>query len=287
MSRTLTGSLAAHLATGRLSLARCLRLDLIDGTSLGFTSLDQDIDVDLGDGVLTYSAVNGVVPSSISLSLGWDADNFEAAGAISAVMTRAAVLGGRYRGARFRLVEVNHQDVTQWGPLIGGKVANPKVEGGRYVLEMRGHVAAYNQKIGRVLSPGCDADFGDARCGATPQTWAATVAAVNSDLSIDVTFTGLTPTADEAQGGEITFVSGALVGTYKVDVFTLSGSTVALYVPFVESPQVGDALTLAEGCDKLRATCILKQGDATNFRGFPDLTGNDQYMQFPTPGVGS
>lgn len=287
MSRTLTGALPAHLATRRTTLARCLRLDLIDGTSLGFTSHNKELIVDLGDGPFAYSPSRGITPSAVSLSLGWDADSFEVTGPIDDVMTRQFLLGGRGRGARARQFDVNWRDVTQYAPLVGGKTGTPKVEGGRFRMEILGHGAAYNQTIGRVASPYCDADFGDARCGGTPQTWAAEVTAVNSGLSLELTFTGATPTAEEAQAGEITFTTGDLVGTYKVEVFRLDGTTLSLYVPLVQDPQVGDTLILKEGCSKLRSACIDHQGHAKNHRGFPDFTGNDELVQFGASGDGT
>lgn len=284
MSRTLTAGLAAHYATGKTSLARCLRLDLVDGTSFGITTLDQDIDVDLGDGVLTYEAGTGATPSAVALSLGFEADNLEVSGPVGSLVTRAGVLGGRYRGARARLFEVRFDSPTHYARLLSGKVYNSRIEAGAFVFGLRSHVAAYNQTIGRVISPYCNADFGDARCGATPLTFAATVASVVSDTTFTVTWTGATPTGAQALAGLVTFDTGALAGTLPIELFSLSGTTLSLYQSAAELPQVGDTLTLTEGCDKLRATCVTKLGDAATFRGFPDLTGTDGYVKYPVPG---
>lgn len=285
MSRVLSGALASHLATRRTTLARCLRLDLTDGTALGFTTLDIDLSVNLGDGALSYAAGTGVTPSALALSLGFDADNLEARGPIGSVVTRAAVLGGRYRAARARLFDVNWADTSQRAPLLAGKLAAARVEGAAFVFEIRSAIAAYNQTIGRVLSPYCDADFGDARCGAAPLSWAATVASVTDALTLSLSFSAGTPTAAQALAGKINFTSGALVGQPAMEVFGLAGGvTLSLYAALAEAPQVGDALTLTEGCDKRRATCVAKQGDATTFRGFPDLVGSDDYLKFPSPG---
>ncbi len=284
MTRTIGGSLATHLATGKTKLARCVRLDLVDGTSLGMTSFSAALSVNLGDGALTYQSDTGVVPSDLSLSLGLEADNVELAGPISVDITRAAVLGGRFRGARVRLFDVRWDALTQFMPLMSGKVYDARVEGGAFVLEVRSAAAAFNQTIGRVLSPYCNADFGDARCGATPTTWAAEVASVTDDMTISLTFTGATPTADDVRNGIATFTTGVLDGTLPVEVFSLSAGVLGLYLPLADLPDIGDELTLTEGCDKLRATCVDKQGNATNFRGFPDLTGTDNYLKYPVPG---
>jgi uncharacterized phage protein (TIGR02218 family) len=283
MSRTISGPLATHLATGATSLARCVRLDLVDGTSLGMTSFSADLSVDLGDGALTYAADTGVVPSDLSLSLGLEADNVELSGPISEDITRAMVLGGRFRGARVRLFDVRWDAPTQFMPLMSGKVYDARVESGAFVLEVRSAAAAFNQTIGRVLSPYCNADFGDARCGATPQTWAATVASVTDEMTIGLTFVGATPTANDVRNGIVTFTTGGLAGALPVEIFDLSAGVLSLYLPLADLPDIGDALTLKEGCPGLRSSCVEKQGNADNFRGFPDLTGTDNYLKYPVP----
>ena len=282
--RTADGGMTAHLATRRTKLARCVRLDLVDGSALGFTTHDVRLSVDLVDGAIDYDPEAGVAPSAIVLSLGLKADSCEITGPIGELVTRQMVLGGRFRGARARIFDVRWDAPTSFLRLLGGKVLDARVEGGAFVLEVRSAAAAFNQSIGRVLSPYCSADFGDARCKATPATWGATVAAVTDELTLELDWTGATPTADDVRAGLASFTSGALVGALPVEVFGLAGDVLSLYAPLVDAPQVGDALTLTEGCDKRRATCVAKQGDANNFRGFPDLTGTDDYLKYPVPG---
>ncbi|MDB5533971.1 MAG: orfg13 [Hyphomicrobiales bacterium] len=47
----------------------------------------------------------------------------------------------------------------------------------------------------------------------------------------------------------------------------------------------GDAFTIRAGCDKRFATCRDRFGNADNFRGFPQIPGNDFVMSYPTPGT--
>lgn len=160
MTRTIPAGIAADLVAGRITLARCLRLDLRDGTSLGFTTLDSAISVNLGDGALSYSASTGAIPSAVQLALGLASDNFEVRGPITSLVTRAGVLGGRYNRARARLFEV---DQTALGDVIGllsGRVTQAKVEAGSWIFEVRSAADAFNQTIGHVLTPYCKHDFG-------------------------------------------------------------------------------------------------------------------------------
>lgn len=292
MSRTIGAPLATHIATRRTRLARCVRLDLRDGSSIGVTDHDADLSVDLGDGALAYSASIGASPSAIALSLGMEADNMELTGPLVIPFTRAAVLGGRFHRARVRVFDVRWDSPTQFTRLLAGKVTAPKVEGDAFTLEVRSNADAYNQTIGRVLSPYCSHDYGvdnglTSRCQATPLVWTGVVASVTDDMRFSVTWDSPAPDAgSDVVNGLVEFTTGALAGTYPVEVFSLSGSPPSLievYQPLIEAPEVGDALTVTEGCDKLRATCKLK-GQILNFGGFPDLTGTDQYVKFPSPG---
>lgn len=279
--RTANAGMIAHLAAaGYKTLAACVRIDRRDGQTFGFTSHDEPLEVDLGDGALTYSALDGVVPSAIAQALGLDADNMEISGAITDLFTRPAILGGRWNRARVRVFAVNWRDTTGILRLLPGRIAFGKVVAGRYVFEVRSNADAYNQTIGRVLSPFCSNDLGVynppfSRCQKVVDTWDATVTAVTDDLRFEVSWDGAAPSAADVRNGLVTFNSGELAGTLPVEIFELAGGdTIDLYHPLVEAPQVGDTLTLTEGCDKTRPTCKEK-GQMKNHAGFPDLIGTD------------
>ena len=290
--RTIVAGLASHIATSRTRLSRCIRLDLRDGTSIGVTDHDSDLEVNLGDGALSYSADIGLTAASIKHSLGLSADSLELSGPIADPFTRTAVAGGRFTQARVRVFDVRWDSPTQYLRLMAGKITAATVSGGQFTFEARSKVDAYNQVIGRVLAPQCSHEFGvdnglTSRCQATPQVWAATVTAVTDDMHFEVSWGSPAPDeAADALNGLVEFTSGELAGTYPVEVFSLSGSpldTIETYQPLIEAPQVGDSLTVTEGCDKLRTTCKLK-GQILNFGGFPDLVGTDAYVKFPAPG---
>jgi uncharacterized phage protein (TIGR02218 family) len=295
VTRTLDAGLTAHLATKKTTLSLCVLFDLRDGTSLGITDHDQDITVSLGDSPsVLFRADVGAIPSAISLAIGLDADNFEVTGPLGDTVTRAAVKGGRYLRARARLFDVNWSDTSQIARIMAGKVAEASIDGGAFTFTVRSGADALNQAIGRVLSPQCSNEFGvlnlpHSRCQAVPTLYEAEVIAVTDDLRFRVSWTTspAPDAADDVLGGKVEFTSGALAGTLPVEVFNLSGSpldTIEVYQPLAEAPQVGDLLTVEEGCDKLRATCKLK-GQILNFAGFPDVIGTDAYLKFPNPGA--
>lgn len=284
MTRTIPSDIAADFTAGASTLSRCVRLDLRDGTSVGITDHDADLDVDLGDGSITYVAGTGAIPSAIKLSVGLDADNLEVRGPLTALITRAAVLGGRYDRAEVRVFDADWNSPTSYLRLLKGNVSQSRVEGGEFVFEIRSKADFFNQSIGRVLSPYCTHDFGLGQCQATPETFTATVSAVTSDLEFTVSPDSPAPTADDIRGGLCTFLTGDLAGTLPVEIFEYAAGVVTLYAPLAELPTIGDTLRLTEGCEKTRTACKLK-GQILNFGGFPDLSGTDDYLKYPVPGT--
>lgn len=280
MTRAL-GALSAHVAQSATSLARCLRLDLVDGTALGLSDHDLPLSINLGDGALTYSPSTGILPSNVTLSVGFESDNLEVSGPLNSTITRAAVLGGRYGRARVRLFDANWKNPAQLYPILAGNVADPRAEGGRFIFGVRGFQDRYNQTVGRIITPYCS---GHANCCIEiADETETTVTAVTDDMTFTV---AASITGADFLFGRATFTSGALAGTRPVEIFAVSGSTVTLFHPLAEPPQVGDAVTLKEGTDLRRETCRDRFGRIEWFDGFPEVPGNDGYLKMPVPGAG-
>jgi uncharacterized phage protein (TIGR02218 family) len=281
--RALTG-LAGHLAGSAHTRCTMLRLDLVDGTTLAITDHDRDLTYDLGDGAVTYSAGTGIMPSDLALAVGFEGSDIEVEGPIAEVVTRAAVLGGRYDDAAARLFQVNWADLTAGAiKLLRGRVVLAQVEGGRFRLTIQGEASKFAQTVGRVISAYCDADFGDARCAFAVVPVAATVASVTDERTIIVTFTG-SYADDYFNRGTATFTSGALNGCRPVEINDWSAAGgVALWTGLPEAPAIGDTLELRQGCGKTRADCMAF-ANIVNFRGFADVPGSDQVLRYPNPG---
>lgn len=285
MSRTIGSSLATHLATDTHTLCAMLRIDLKDGTQLAFTDHDQALSFNLGDGALTYLPDTGILPSDLSLSAGFEADDMEVSGPIGDVVTRTAVLGGRYDDATVRYFFVNWSDLTQGAvKLIKGYVALASVEGGTFKFTVHSEIAKFSRSVGRVITGFCDADLGDARCGFSLVAVNATVTAVTDARSFTVSFSG-SYANNYFNQGTVTFTGGAMDGCRPVEIFDwTSGGAVILWTDLPEPPTIGDTLELRRGCDKTRATCRDTFDNVINFRGFPDVPGSDQVLRYPNPG---
>jgi uncharacterized phage protein (TIGR02218 family) len=48
---------------------------------------------------------------------------------------------------------------------------------------------------------------------------------------------------------------------------------------------IGDAFTVTAGCDKSFATCRARFANTDNFRGFPQIPGNDFLLASPVQGA--
>lgn len=83
--------------------------------------------------------------------------------------------------------------------------------------------------------------------------------------------------------GLLTFTSGAAEGQrIEVKTHTRSGSQVVieLWEPARGPLAAGQEFSIQAGCDKTLATCRGKFSNAVNFRGFPQMPGNDFVTAF-------
>lgn len=295
MSRTIGGPLTSHLATRSHTRCKMLRLDLADGTSIGLTDHDLTLNFNLGDGAIDYLPDTGILPSAISASVGFEADNFEVAGPIGDLVTRAAVLGGRYDRARARLFEVNWKSLGSGAiALIAGNVSQATIKGGKFVFEVRSDTDKFNQTIGELITLYCSTDFCSAQCGLdlADFTTPATVDAVVDAMRFSVSYTGTIPD-DDLNAGTILFTTGALAGIAPVEIFDWAvGGDIQLFEPLPEPPEIGATLDLRFGCLKIRKsddaaarTCMFYE-NIVNFRGFPEVPGSDQVLKYANPGSG-
>ena len=274
MSRTLSAGLISHLS-GR-SHTRCgmLLLDLADGSSLGITDHDSDLDFDIGDGSVTYQSGTGILTSDVSMSCSLDADNYEVTGPIDDTVTRDDILNGRFNRATARLFEVNWKSLGDGAiKILKGSVSEARVEGGKFILEIRSDVDRFNSTVGRVITDACDADFADqVRCFATATEITGTVTAVTDAMRFTVSFTG--SYADHFfDKGTVRDFDGANINGAPVEIQSwTSAGVIELFVPLIETPVIGDTMTIRNGCGKARTDCMAHNAIEW-FRGYPEVPG--------------
>jgi uncharacterized phage protein (TIGR02218 family) len=211
-------------------------------------------------------------------------------GPIGDVVTHTAVIGGRYDDAVARLFQVNWNSLGSGAiKLLRGRVVLAEVNGGKFKFTIQGEVTRFSQNVGRVITAYCDADFGDARCMATPVAIVATVTAVTDERSFTVSHAG-TYADDFFNRGVVLMLTGAMAGIRAVEIFDWSATgVITLWAPLPEPPQIGDTLTVRQGCyepttnsSKTRAACM-SFDNMLNFRGYTDVPGTDQVLKYPNP----
>jgi uncharacterized phage protein (TIGR02218 family) len=285
MSRTTSAALASHLATRSHSRCWMLLLVLRDGTKVGITDHTADIDFSLPEesGTVTYLAGTGFRISDVSLPIGLDPGNFEVTGPIADIVTREALLGGRWNRATAYLFQVNWKAPTAALDILKGAICSVRPAGGEFTFEVRDARDGFNQMVGSVVTPYCKGDHATCCAQIAPET-ATTVTAVTSALVFNIAAT-LDP--DDHREGRLWFTSGALDGTEPREIYAISGNTVTLFAPLAAEPEIGDALTVKEGCDRTRDTCANRFDNVLEFRGgYPETSGSDQILRMPVPGQG-
>jgi len=223
--RTLSGAMTTHIAGAVHRRVMMMRLDLVDGTSLGFTGHDREISFDLGDGAIAYLPRTGINPTAMEWSADFNADDVELDGPIGVDVTRAALLGGRFNDAVARLFLVDWGNLAAGAiPLLKGRVVLAEAVGMSFKMTVNGDLARYNQRRGRTITGTCDAEFGDTRCGYTPATLACTVTSVVSRRQFGISYTG--SFADDYWNlGKADWQTGNLTGTKPVEIFKFDQSS--------------------------------------------------------------
>ena len=253
--------------------AYCFRLTLTDGTVMGFTSHDQDLII---SGV-TYEAATGFTPTAASSSRDMAVDNMDVDGIIdSDKITKSDILTGRYAGAKILIFECNWSNLSDPIHIIrAGTLGDIKTAGDMFTAEIRGLVQAFQQSNGDVYQKNCRATLGDTKCGIVVSGYQSTgaVTAVNTDGTLK---TNLTSADYYFDYGIISFTSGANSGrSYEIKQFLHTDGKIIPFLPIPFPVVVGDTFTATAGCDGIKSTCITKFNNIVNFRGEPDVPGND------------
>ena len=286
--KALPPALQARLSSGVTTLCHCWRVTRADGTSLGFTEHDRDVEAD----GTTFLAGTGFSASRLEQSLGLSIDNMEAAGAFShRGITEADILAGRYDDAAVDLLLLDWNDPEIFVLLSSGNIGEVKREGLAFTAELRGIAHRLNQKIGSSYSRTCEARLGDARCkvdltGATMRAGFTAAAGTSGRV---IVAEGLSSFAtDWFTGGTLVFSSGAdaaIPFEVKSHRRTSGVDQLELWLPPPFPIAVGDAGTAVAGCRKTLAVCGSKFNNVANFRGFPHIPGTDAVTRYGVQGA--
>jgi uncharacterized phage protein (TIGR02218 family) len=257
------------------SVALCWRLERSDGAGLGLTSHDRSV---VREGV-TYHPSPGIVPASVSRSLGLDAHSGEIAGVLSSdALDERALALGQWDAATIKLFAMDWTDSeTASINLISGDLGEVSMDGDGFSAELRGASAALAGPVCPSTSPLCRAELGDKDCrvdlaGRSMRTEVAASAAGELTLTDAVD--------DRFLLGRLRYLSGANCGR-ATTIIAVSGSVVRVRDLPRASIEPGCRIEVREGCDKRLQTCTDRFANAVNFRGEPHLPGADLLTRYP------
>src|SRR5690606_7225920 len=204
--KTLSSDFAVHLAGGTTTLAWCWKLVRRDGAVLGFTEHDRD----LSFGGTAYEAAGGFTASALESTGGLNTDNLDVAGALSSArLDESDLAAGLYDDAEVEIWRVNWADTEQRVLMRKGNLGEVSRAGEAFSAELRGLAHRLNQPVGRLYQYGCDADFGDRRCGLDADDWTVPGTVTSASANRELIAEGL---GEFAAGyftrGRLTFTSG-------------------------------------------------------------------------------
>lgn len=281
--KQLPAGLQEHLDSGATTLCWCWRLTRRDGTKLGFTDHDRDI----AFGGTTFEAAAGFTASEMRDSVGLSVDNLEVSSALSSDRLREADLAaGVYDDARVEIFRVNWVAPDQRVLMRAGSLGEVRRAGLDFTAEVRGLSHYLQQPKGRLFQFTCDANLGDGRCKVllSNPLYRGEGAIVSVASPRRFTVSGLDAFADDwFSRGLLTFSSGAASGqAIEARAHSKSGSTVTieLWAPARAPLEPGQTFIVTAGCDKHLSTCRAKFDNVANFRGFPQMPGNDFVTSF-------
>jgi uncharacterized phage protein (TIGR02218 family) len=285
--RTIPTELQAKLDTGATTLCRCWVLTRGDGTVLGFTDHDDDVSV----AGVTCRAGTGLTASEATQQFGLAVGGSELAGALTSdTLNEDDLAAGRYDAADVKLYLVDWSEPPLNILLAAGTIGEVRRQGLAFTAEMRGLAQRLAEQSGSLFTASCSADLGDQRCtiDLTNPLYRGNGAIVGVTSAVSFVASGLGAFADGwFTAGRVAWSTGANAGLameVKTHRVSAAGVQITLWQTMAEPLAEGDTFVVTAGCDKSFATCRDRFANGVNFRGFPQIPGNDFVIQYAVPG---
>lgn len=270
-------SVASHLAGGGSHICRAWAVKRADGVALGFTDHDRDLTF---DGV-RFAADSGLTATALEQSTGLSVDNSEAIGALSSLsISEDDIAAGRYDGAEVVSWLVRWDNVDEREVTFRGHIGTITREGGAFTAELRGLTDRLNQPGGRVYQRSGPSDLAAYGVDLNDPEWMAeAVVSAVQGAEVTVSLPRQFATGFFARGA-----LQALDGAAKqlgAQVRRDRGNGRLELWSRVRGLAVGDRVRVAAGFDGRFESWMARFGDATDFRGFPHIPGEDFLMSVP------
>lgn len=262
-----------------IMLASCVKIELKDGTKVGFTTNTEDV-IFKEEPDLVYK-INSFTPSAFSQTSDMSVGNLDTDVLyINNVFNGLDLERGKFNGAKFYYFNFNfgfeeysYADIEKINFGVLGEVKKIK---GVYTFELRDSLQYLQAKVGKVLKATCGHNLYDENCKVSKanNTFSDRVDVVSNLYSF--TCQNLLNANDDFKYGLLTFTSGEAKNvTVEVKSWTLESKRIDLQLPLNFKIKNGDEFTVYRGCDKREETCKSKFKNFLNFGGFPFTPGMD------------
>lgn len=250
-----------------------------DGLVQRFASLDRDV-VWAGE---TWQGAAPLDPMASEAARGLAAGQTEVVGLLDAASLRAEdLLNGLYDDAEIRVTRIDWSAPERGGiVLFEGRLAVAQVGETQFSAEIRLPGLRLDQPVVELYSPECRVDLYSPPCGVDPAGWTETHTVTAVLARTRIALGGFVQPAGWADYGILTVLDGPNAGAKREVRRHHAGGIVEIWEPFAAPLAVGTAVSIAAGCDKRRATCAGKFANVLNFRGFPDVPGEDRLFRTP------
>ena len=276
--RNISSSFAQKLNENSTKLCAAWEFIREDGVELRITNHDRDLNVS-GE---TFKSAPIIDAGQIEITSNLSPDSFHAIGAYDvAGIDGNDILLGRWDNASLKFMIVDWSEPENFVVIWSGKISGFKQSKFGFELDLLGPEGALSRTIGRQFTRHCDAELGDNRCQLNfeidGRKLFAQIELVEGDRAIKINKPQLLNNAD-FKNGTISFNSGKLSQLkFKIHNIDLSNDfwRIELERPMMLRPQIGDSVILKIGCDKAFLTCKNKFANQVNFRGCPNMPGDD------------
>jgi uncharacterized phage protein (TIGR02218 family) len=291
VSRTIPAALQVHLNQSVTTTCRLLRIALRDGRVFGVTSLDADVTYNDGRGAVTYSANQGIDPSTLAADSDLTVANAEAQSLLVTTgtgITEAMIEAGDLRDAEWTMYLVNYRDLSAGHVILGaGDIGEVKKRWGLvWTPELLSYSVRLRQPIGTHWSRTCRAIFGtpaegQTGCGVDAEALWVTGTVSSAGAEIDRQFTGSVASGAFVPG-RVEWTSGPNVGRVGVvESFAAGVVTLGNAMPYPIA--TGHGYRIRPDCARTWAACTAYTNQL-NFKGEPLIPTGDS-PSVSTPGA--
>lgn len=269
----------SHVADWRFKVY-CLR---IEPSSAAAVCITDHVTYLVIDGT-TYKSGSGYQFSGLDGPSDMSAGSFDLEGVLDvAGIDRDALASGIYDGAKVYLFATTwHSPIADEEPIAKALLGATELKDDRYKCEVMMLIDALSQTTGKTYSANCKKTFGGMEfggCQKAATVRAATVASVIDRYSYTVT--GITDPDAFFTAGQSKFTNGPNAALKAQRIKTYAAGMVTLHDAAYYAVQVGDTVTLTEGCQLRLEDCKAK-GNILRFGGFSFVPTSHQATKWGT-----